>query len=75
MMVKKKVARRNTVRAIQIQRRGRISKQQNEKHGADLGEGIGFAENAGAKIAQSGDREQHGAGGENRNVAAEDHAP
>jgi hypothetical protein len=48
-------------------------KQKDEKQRADLRKGIGLAEDAGAEIPQSGDREQDGAGGENRNVAAENH--
>ena len=47
-------------------------KQKDEKHRTYLRKSIGLAENAGAKIPQSGDREQDCAGGENRNVAAED---
>lgn len=48
-------------------------KQQYKKYGTDLREGIGFAENARAKIAQSCYGEEHGAGGEDGNVAAENH--
>ena len=48
-------------------------KQKDEKQRADLRKGIGLAEDAGAEIPQSGDREQDGAGGENRYVAAENH--
>jgi hypothetical protein len=38
-----------------------------------LREGIGFAENAGAKIAQAGNHEQHAADQQDGNVAAENH--
>ena len=47
-------------------------KQKHEKNGADLGESVGLAEDAGAEVPEPGDREQDGAGGENRDVAAED---
>ena len=46
-------------------------KEKHEEYGADLRKGIGLAENAGAEIPQSGDRKQNGAGGENRDIAAE----
>src|ERR1700733_13540869 len=46
-------------------------KQKNEEDRADLGKSIGLAENAGTEIAQPGYGKQHGAGGENGNIAAE----
>src|ERR1700685_687531 len=46
-------------------------KQQRKEHGGDLREGIGFAKDAGAQIAQSGDGKQHGTGGQDGNIAAE----
>lgn len=45
--------------------------QKNKKHRGQLRESIGFAEDAGPKIAQSGDGVKHCAGGKNRNVATE----
>src|ERR1700685_139371 len=45
--------------------------QENEKDRGDLRKRVGLAKNAGAKIAQSGDGKEHGAGGEDGNVAAE----
>ena len=38
-------------------------KQQNKKYGADLRKGIGFAEDAGPKVAQARNRKQHRARG------------
>ncbi len=46
--------------------------EHDEEYGGDLGEGVGFAEDAGAEVAESGDGVEHGAGGENGYVAAED---
>src|SRR5712675_1669357 len=48
-------------------------KKQNKKHGTDLREGVGLAENAGAEVAQARNGEKHRAGGKDRNIAAEDH--
>lgn len=45
--------------------------EKNKKDGADLRERIGFSEDAGTEVAESGDGEQNGAGGEDRDVAAE----
>ncbi len=46
--------------------------EHDEEDGGDLSEGVGFAEDAGAEVAKSRDGVEHGAGGENGNVAAED---
>src|SRR5580700_7479665 len=46
--------------------------QQHEKHSGDLRKRVRLAENAGAKIPQPGNREQHSTGGKNRGVPAED---
>ncbi len=45
--------------------------EEDEENGSDLGESIGLAEDAGAKIAQAGDHEKHAADEQNRDVAAE----
>src|SRR5271155_2480933 len=45
--------------------------QEHKKYGSDLGESVGFTEDAGTEIAQSGDGVEHGAGGKNGNVATE----
>lgn len=46
--------------------------EKHEENGAYLRKGIGLPENAGTKVPQSGDREQDCAGGENRDIPAED---
>ena len=46
-------------------------KQKNEKNGANLRESVGLAKDAGTEIAQAGDGIEHGAGAQNRDVAAE----
>ena len=46
--------------------------QKHEENRSDLGKGVGFAEDAGAEVAQSSDGEEHGAGGKDQAVAAED---
>jgi len=48
-------------------------KQKHEEDCADLRNGVGFAEDAWAKVSESGDRKEDSAGGENRDVAAENH--
>src|SRR5205807_3872652 len=45
--------------------------QHNEENGTDLRNRVGLAEDTGAEISQTCDREQHSASGENGNVAAE----
>src|SRR5208337_2169012 len=52
---------------------GLDQQQQNEEDRGDLGEGVGFAEDAGAKIAQAGNHEQNAADQHDGDVAAEDH--
>lgn len=45
---------------------------QDKKDGGHLGEGVGFSEDAGAKVAQADDGEQERADSENADIAAED---
>src|SRR5271165_2951206 len=47
-------------------------KQKDEENSADLREGVGLAKNTGAEVSQPSNREQHCAGGKNRNITAED---
>ena len=47
--------------------------EQNKKDGADLRTGIGFAKNAGTKIAQAGNHEEYAAEEQDRDVAAKDY--
>jgi hypothetical protein len=47
--------------------------QHHKENGRDLGTGVGFAEDARAEIAKSGDSIEHGAGGQDRDIAAEHH--
>lgn len=44
--------------------------QEHKKHGADLRNRVGLSKNARTEIAESGNREEHRAGCEDRNVAA-----
>src|SRR5271156_4920114 len=46
--------------------------QQHEENRGDLGEGVGFAEDAGTKIAQAGNHEEHAADHQDGDIAAED---
>src|SRR5208282_387051 len=52
---------------------GLDEQQQDEENRGHLGEGVGFAEEAGAKIAQAGNHEQHAADQQDGDVAAEHH--
>src|ERR1022692_5192829 len=47
-------------------------KEHHEEHGCDLRKSVRLSENAGPEIAQSGDCKQHGAGGQDGNIATED---
>jgi len=47
--------------------------QHHEEHGGDLGEGVGFAEDAGTEVSKPGDRVKNRADNQYRDITAEYH--
>ncbi len=66
-----KVARRKTLVAIWTRTIGSTRNSMTKEYGCDLGEGVRFAEDAGAEVAEAGNHEEHAADQENGDVAAE----